>query len=210
MTRLNTRLFPLLVAFLVSIATAGDKTHEQLTVGPALSYEYKQTSENVTIAADVYEVGDKVKQAFGKHNPYDYGVLPILVVIDNHTGRAIRVADMKVVYQVHGGDKIEATPPGDLKYLLGARRPNPGAPRLPGIPGVSGKPKANPLSEWEIEGRAFAARVIPPNESASGFFYFQTGHRSNSTLYISGLSEAGSGRELLYFEIPLAPVQHTQ
>ncbi len=209
MTRLNKRLVPFLLASLVSIAAAADKSHPQLTIGPASSYEYKQTSENVTIAADVYEVGDKVKEAFGKHNPYDYGVLPILVVIDNHTGKAIRVGDMKLVYEVRGGEKIEATPAAELKYLLGSKRPNPAAPRLP-IPGVSGKPKANPLAEWEIEGRAFSARIIPPNESASGFFYFQTGHRSNSTLYISGLSEVGTGRELLYFEIPLAPVQHTQ
>ncbi len=208
MTRFNTPLIPLLLTSLVSIAAAADKPHAQLTIGPASGYEFKQTSENVTIAADVYETGDKVKEAFGKHNPYDYGVLPIMVIIDNHTGQAIRVGDLKAVYEAHGGEKVEATPAAELRYLLGAHRPNPAAPRLP-IPGIgSGKPKSNPLAEWEIEGRAFAARVIPPNESASGFFYFQTGHRSNSTLYISGLSEVGSGRELLFFEIPLAPVQH--
>jgi hypothetical protein len=61
----------------------------------------------------------------------------------------------------------------------------------------------NPLDTWEIEGRAFAAQVLPPGQSASGFFYFQTGYQKGSSLYLSGMSEAESGQELLYFEIPI-------
>lgn len=185
---------------------AADKEHEQFVVGPASSYPYKQSSEGVTIAADVYETGDKVKEAFGKHNPYDYGVLPILVVIDNHSPKAIRVDRMTVEYNMPGHGKVEATPASDLRYLFGVKQPRPNPSPIPGLPGV-GRVKKSPLSDWEIEGRAFAAKMIPPNESASGFFYFQTGHRSNSSLYLTGMEEAGTGRELLYFEIPLAPVQ---
>jgi hypothetical protein len=33
--------------------------------------------------------------------------------------------------------------------------------------------------------------------------YFRTGHRSGSNLYVTGLREAGSGKELFFFEIPL-------
>ncbi len=208
MTFSGKRLVIVLLASFVSITAAADKDHEQLKIEPAATYPYKQTSEGITIAADVYETGDKVKAAFGKHNPYDNGVLPVLVVIDNHGPKAIRVDQLKVEYQTHGGESVEATPAQDLKYLHGARRPqaNPAPLPIPGLPGV-GRSKKNPLSDWEIEGRAFAAKVIAPGDSASGFFYFQTGHRSNSRLYLSGLEEVGSGRELLYFEIPLAPVQ---
>ncbi len=198
----------MLLAFLVSIAAAADKDHEQLKVEPAASYPFKQTSENVTIAADVYETGDKVKAAFGKHNPYDHGVLPILVVIDNHSPRAISVSYMKVEYTAPEQGAVEATPAQDLRYLAGAKPPRSGGPPMPipSIPGVH-RTKTNPLGEWEIEGRAFAAKVIPPNESASGFFYFQTGHRSHSKLTLSGIEEAGTHRELIFFEVPLAPVQ---
>jgi hypothetical protein len=185
---------------------AADKEHEQLVVGSASSYPFKQTSEGITIAADVYETGDKAKAAFGKHNPYDYGVLPILVVIDNHSPKAIRVDHLTVEYDMPGHGKVEATPANELRYLFGAKQPRPNPSPIPGLPGV-GRTKKTPLSDWEIEGRAFAAKMIPPNESASGFFYFQTGHRSNSSLYLTGMEEAGTGRELLYFEIPLAPVQ---
>ena len=60
------------------------------------------------------------------------------------------------------------------------------------------------VAEWEIEGRAFAAKMLPPGQSASGFFYFQTGFMRSSTLQISGLKDARSGEDLFYYEIPLA------
>jgi hypothetical protein len=63
--------------------------------------------------------------------------------------------------------------------------------------------KKNPLAKEEIEMRAWAAKMLPPGESAHGFLYFRTGHRSGAKLYVTGLEEAGSGKELFYFEVPL-------
>lgn len=186
--------------------TAGENKDEKLAVQPAASYPNKQTSEGVTIAADVYETGDKVKAAFGKHNPYDYGVLPVLVVIANDSSQAINVSRMKVEYIAPGGERVVATPARDLPYLSGPRRPGVAPSPVPGIPGVS-RGKKNPLSDWQITGRAFSAEMIPPHESASGFFYFQTGHRSDSKVYLSGITVPATHKELFYFEIPLAPVQ---
>jgi hypothetical protein len=51
--------------------------------------------------------------------------------------------------------------------------------------------------------RAFVAKMIPPGDSAYGFFYYQTGHRRGSQLYIRGLREAQTGNELFFFEIPM-------
>jgi hypothetical protein len=76
------------------------------------------------------------------------------------------------------------------------------------ITGPGGKPKIlakkNPLDAWEIEGRAFAAKMLPPGQSASGFFYFRTGLQHGATIYLNGLTEAATGKELFYFEIPLS------
>lgn len=206
MTFSGKRLVVALVASLVSITAASPAEHEQLKIEAASSYPFKQASEGITIAADVFETGDKVKTAFGKHNPYDQGILPILVVIDNHSAKAIRVDRLKVEYQTRGGESLEATPAQELRYLHGARRPRANPSPIPGLPGV-GRSKSNPLGDWEIEGRAFSAKVIAPGETAGGFFYFQTGHRSQSHLYLSGVEEVGTGRELLYFDIPLEAVQ---
>jgi hypothetical protein len=61
----------------------------------------------------------------------------------------------------------------------------------------------NPLSAWEIEGRAFAARMIPPHESANGFFYFQTEHRRGAKIYLTGIKVAATGQDILFFEVGL-------
>jgi hypothetical protein len=65
------------------------------------------------------------------------------------------------------------------------------------------KPKKNPLAEWEIEGRAFSAQMLPPGQSASGFVYFQADLVKGATIYLSGIAEAATGTEILYFELPL-------
>jgi hypothetical protein len=86
--------------------------------------------------------------------------------------------------------------------LNGTRQPNVVTGPLPTAGPHLSKHK-NPLDAWEIEGRAFSAKMIPSGESAGGFFYFQTGHRPGSRVYVTGLEEASSRRELLYFEFPL-------
>jgi hypothetical protein len=65
------------------------------------------------------------------------------------------------------------------------------------------KTKKNPLDAWEIEGRAFAAQMLPPGNSANGFFYFQTILQPKATIYLNGMAEAATGKEILYFEVPL-------
>jgi hypothetical protein len=97
---------------------------------------------------------------------------------------------------------VEATPASEVRYLRGPDRPKIVQGGPPGI-GKIGRDKKNPLNAWEIEGRAFAAKMLPAGQTASGFFYFQTGLQRGATLYLSGLADASSGQELFYFEIPL-------
>jgi hypothetical protein len=180
-------------------ALPGKKEDARFTPGAAASYASHQTSEKVTIGVLPYFNDEDTRPVFGKHNPYTYGVLPVLVVIQNDSGKTLKVQSLQVVWSGPNGDKVEATPAKDVRYLNGPTRPSPVHP--PGMP-----PKAvgkNPLDTWEIEGRAFTAQVLPPGQSASGFFYFQTGHQKGASLFLSGLREAESGRELLYFEIPI-------
>lgn len=168
---------------------------------PAAEYQHRQTSEKVTIAAEQMETDDQTREPFGKVNPYRYGVLPVLVVIQNDGPDTIRVDRMKVIYQLPDRTKVESTPAPDLRFLRGPVQPKTVPTPLGGI--KVGKTKQSPLAEWEIEGRAFAAKMIPPGQSASGFFYFQTPLSAAAKIYISGLTHAGNNQELFYFEIPV-------
>lgn len=188
------------VAATASHAAAADKESPKFSAAPAPSYAAHQTSSKVTIGVDPFVDGEKARPAFGKNNPYQYGVLPVLVVIQNDTEKALRVDRLKVDYIGPNRNRVEATPAAEIKFLTGPRRPDVMA-------GPTGVPKIrkhkNPLDSWEIEGRAFAARMIPAGQSASGFFYFQTGFQRGSRLYITGMAEADTGKEILYFEVSM-------
>jgi hypothetical protein len=190
------------LALILSIAAAWAADKETpFKAQPAASYPAHQTSQQLTVAADPYTNPDKLKVAFGKLDPNEYGVLPVLIVIQNDTGQTIRLSNMKVEYLGPNRERIEATPAKDVRYLRPPQRPNM-------IPGPADKVKVlktkkNPLDAWEIEGRAFAAQMLPPGNAASGFFYFQTPLKPNATIYVSGMREAGTNKEILYFEIPL-------
>ncbi len=198
------------LALLMSIAAVAglnkaepaDKDHPKFEMAPAISRSSHQTSEKVTIGASVYDTPDKARTAFGKLNPYQYGIVPVLVVIQNDSGQTIRVDRIRVDYVAPDGSHVDATPAPDIRYLNGTRQPKVVTGPLPtGGPHLSRH--KNPLDAWEIEGRAFSGKMIPAGESVGGFFYFQTGHRPGARVYVTGLEEASSRRELLYFEFPL-------
>ena len=52
--------------------------------------------------------------------------------------------------------------------------------------------------------RAFVAKMLPPGDSASGFFYdFEARPESGDSIYLNGLHEGRSGKEIMYFEFPM-------
>lgn len=194
-------IFKRLVLFLsITAAFAADKEPAAFHPGAAAGYAHHQTNAQVTIGVDPYVDGEKVKVAFGKLNPYELGVLPVLVVIQNNGSKAVRLDRIEAVYNGPNGDKVNATPASDVKYIEGPRQPGVGP--TPPIAKIRGK-KKNPLAAWEIEGRAFAARMLPAGQAASGFFYFQTGLQRGATIYLNGLADAATNQDLFYFEIPL-------
>ncbi len=170
---------------------------------PASEYPNRQTISGLTIAADAFSTAKETKTAFGKLNPNRYGVLPVLVVMQNDSDKALRLDGMRVEYIRPDHRRLQAVPADEVRYLYGVERPRPGVtgPRYP-IPGI-GKRKKNPLAAFEIESRAFSAKMLPPGDFAYGFFYFNTASFPESILYITGIVEAATGQELFYFEIPL-------
>ncbi len=193
------RLIKYLILSLSIVAVQGADKDTKFSPEPASSYENKQTIEKLTIAAVPYETDEQAKTAFGKVNPYEYGILPVLLVMQNDSDKVLRLDGMKVEYVTPQGDHILATPAADVPYTRAPKRPNVANP-LP-FPRRVGK---NPLQVVEIDSRAFVAKMLPPGESAHGFFYFQAGHRSGSQIYITGITEAATGKSLFFFEIPLA------
>ena len=190
------------LALLLSISAgfAADK-ETPFKAALAASYPSHQSNAQITIGVDPYVSGDKVRLAFGKLDPSQFGILPVLVVIQNDSGKAIRLDRLKAEYMGPNRERVEATPAKEVRYLRPPRRP--GAVEGPGGRVKVLKGKKNPLDAWEIEGRAVSAVMLPPGQSASGFVYFQAELRHGATIYLNGLYEAATSKEIFYFELPL-------
>ena len=189
-----------LILFMAAAAIFADKKNDlRFSPGPASSYPARQANDKVTVAVAAYDTEELAHTAFGKLNPNQYGVLPVLVIIQNDTDQALKLDQIEVEYTGPQNRHVEATPASDIQTLGGP-------PRQPSMPSSSPLPPLrkhkNPLSAWEIEGRAFAAKMLPPHESANGFFYFQTTHLPGSKLYLTGIKVAATGKDILFFEIP--------
>ncbi len=166
--------------------------------GTAASYAH-QTSGNVTIGAKPYNTEDLTAEAFGKKaDLLKYGVLPVLVVIENKRDQALDLRDLEINLVGADGRHVTAVNPEDIPFLATAgKHPGMSPVRIP-LP-----KKKNPLNAPEIVTRAFSAKMLPPGDSASGFFYFEARSEAGDKLYMNGLRDARSGQDILYFEFPL-------
>jgi len=187
------------------VALAGDekeKDKSKFAPGSPSQHKGNQINEGIAMVAVPYITSEQTRSAFGKLDPNAHDILPVLLILENKTGKALRL-DIKTEYVSGSGDKVEDTPARDLPYLKGPKQPKlVEESRLPKIPGVGGK-KKSPLAAWEIEGRAFLSKLLPPGETVSGFFYFQASYRPGSRLYLTGIRDAQTGKEYFYFELPL-------
>ncbi|MFN0167161.1 MAG: hypothetical protein ACKV22_12090 [Bryobacteraceae bacterium] len=201
---MNRSLKRLIVTSLALTLTALAEKDTGFKARPAASYASKQTVEKVTIAVSAFSTEERMREAFGKVDLNKSGVLPVLVVIRNETGKTLLLDRLRVAYVSPKGQQIDATPASELPYLTGPSRPKYDAsgPIPGGGPRI--KRKKNPMSSELMEVRGFSAKLIPNGEEGSGFFYFHTGIQSGAQIYVTGMREAGSGKEIFYAEIPLA------
>ena len=191
--------FVILSITLTALA-AGAGSDRDFQVRRASDYAH-QSGEKVTVGAKVYNTEELTAEAFGKKTDLlRYGVLPVLVVIENKRDQAIDLRDVEVSLVAADGRHASSVNPEDIPFL--ARHGHKPPPVQPPIPLPK---KGNPLNASEIVTRAFSARMLPPGDSASGFFYFEAKSEPGDKLYLNGLREARSGQDILYFEFPLEP-----
>jgi hypothetical protein len=173
-------------------------SEKRFQAGSANEYAH-QSSDQVTIGAKPFDNEELTAEAFGKKaDLLKYGVLPVLVVIENKRAKALDLADLEVSLVAADGRHVAAVNPEDVPFLgTAGRRPS-------NIPTPIPLPKRkNPLNAPEIVTRAFAAKMLPPGESASGFFYFEAKPEAGDKIYLNGLRDARSGGDIMYFEFPL-------
>lgn len=194
-----------IVRFVISSITLGvlglalaSGADDPFKPGPAASYAH-QTSETVTVGAKAYNKEDLTESAFGKKvDLLKYGVLPVLVVIENKGKEAVNLENLEVSLVATDGRHASAVTPDELLHMGGPAK-RPGIKQTP----IPMPKKKNPMNSPEIFGRAFVAKMLPPGDSATGFFYFEAKSEPGDKLYINGMRGARSGKEMMYVEFPL-------
>lgn len=196
------RRVALIVLLSIPAAMAVDKDKGRFVPGPASSYPGHQTQEGITIAAVPYVTAEQAASAFGKVNPYERGILPVLVIVENGSGKALRL-DLTVQFVDPDNHHLDAIPPEDLLTYQALKKPPKIGPSTPlPIPLPKSK-KKGPLNTPEIVNRALSVKLVPPGEKVYGFFYFEARYDPGSKLYLNGLSNASNGKEYFYFDVPL-------
>lgn len=166
---------------------------------PAAEYPSHQDIGKLKIAAVKFESDEETRPAFGKVNPNEYGVLPVYLILENTSDQTLLLDRMRVAFQF-SGNEIEPTPPGDLPYLIAPKRPGSG-PKMP-MP-IPLPKKKNPMGGIELQTRAWSAKSLLKGESATGFFYFQARYRKNAKIYVTGIREGVTNKELFYVDVAM-------
>ena len=203
----GTRFLFLSIASMAALLPATPWSDDKpFQAGKASSYA-NQLSEQVLVGAKAFDNADLVSDAFGKKvDLLKYGVLPVLVVVENKRDKSIDLRDLEVNLVASDGRHVAPVSADEVSLLAkdGRRRPKqPGE----GIP-LPLPQKKNPLADPVIAGRAFAAGMLPPGDSTSGFFYFEAQAEVGDSIYLSGMKDARTKKEILYFEFPLRKDVH--
>src|SRR6516165_11403524 len=178
-----------IVLLSIAAARAGDKDKVAFTSGPASSYPGHQSLDKITIAAVPFTTEEQAASAFGKANPYKYGILPVLVILQNDTGKALRL-NLAAQFVDGRNRHIDAMPASDVVLFDGGNKTSWKTGSSPSPLPLPRKQKHGPLYAPEIEGLAFSAKLVPPGETVRGFFYFQSANEPGSRLYLTGIKDA--------------------
>ncbi len=116
------RRVAVIVLLSITAVAAADKDKPRFAPGAATSYPSHQTLDKITIAAVPYLTDAETATVFGKLNPNKYGILPVLVILENETGKALRL-DLRAEFVTADGKHVIAIPPDDVQHLNGGGKP---------------------------------------------------------------------------------------
>ncbi len=178
----------------------------------------RDAHQGLLVAVDPYVSAEQYKAKFGKHSPYEGGVLAIDVYFRNDNDSPIRVnlktVRLRIGQPGESRRRLDPISPEDVadRTLLKVQK-DPRQRRLP-FPLPGSTPRSDRDKDWQafasmLRSAAMPSDVIPPHGTTHGFFYFDINHRydwlSNASFAVRHLEFMVGGEALLFFEADLAP-----
>jgi hypothetical protein len=175
--------------------------------------------QGLVIAADPYVSAERYKDKFGKHSPYDAGLIAIDLLFRNDNDLPIRVnlKTMQLLVSIPGESRQRVDPlsPEDVADRVLAKRPKDPSPRFP-VPRI-GAPPSPHNKEWEefvgdVRAAALNTDLLPPHATTHGLVYFDIDRHydwiSNARVEVPDLAFMNDPKPLFFFEIDLGPATH--
>jgi hypothetical protein len=175
--------------------------------------------QGLVIAADPYVSAERYRDKFGKHSPYDAGLIAIDLLFRNDNDLPIRVnlKTMQLLVSIPGESRQRLDPlsPEDVADRVLAKRPKDPSPRFP-VPRI-GAPPGPHNKEWEefvgdVRAVALNTDLLPPHATTHGLVYFDIDRHydwiSNARVEVPDLAFMNDPKPLFFFEIDLGPATH--
>jgi hypothetical protein len=175
--------------------------------------------QGLVIAADPYLSAERYKDKFGKHSPYDAGLIAIDLLFRNDNDLPVRVnlKTMQLLVSIPGESRQRLDPlsPEEVADRVLAKRPKDPSPRFP-VPRV-GAPPSPHNKEWEefvgdVRAAALNTDLLPPHATTHGLVYFDIDRHydwiSNARVEVPDLAFMNDPKPLFFFEIDLGPATH--
>jgi hypothetical protein len=171
---------------------------KRFEAGAPEQYDH-QENEQVVVGAKAFESSEETRRVFGKKMDLNrFGVLPVLLVIKNNRPKALDLNGIEVkLVPKEGQSVIPLEPANVLTIARPVKPPKVNAGPIPHIHKES-------MDELPIVEKAFMAKIVPPGQQVSGFFYFQANSEPGLKFLVQGVFERASGKQIVYFEIPLS------
>jgi hypothetical protein len=185
-----------LLSITSGFAASAEKTFH---AAPPDQYAH-QEGEQVVVGAKAFDSSDQTKQVFGKKVDLNrYGVLPVLLVVKNNRSKALDLNGIEVKLVPKEGQSVNPIEPADVATVAKpVKPPKVNASPIPHI-------HKDSMDSLAIVEKAFVAKTVPPGQQVSGFFYFQAHPEPGLKFLVQGIFERASGKQIMYFEIPLSP-----
>lgn len=216
--RIYLLVFALWLGALIAYGQTSSPASTQARTGavdPA-SLQARDSHQGLLIAADPYTSADRYKERFGKHTPYEGGIIAIDLFFRNDNDLPIRInlKTMQLLLSVPGysRQRLEPLSPEEVADRVLAKPAKDPTPRFP-VPRV-GPPSSKHDKNWEefagsVRSAALGTDLLPPHATTHGFVYFDIDRRydwiSNARMEIPDLSFMNDPKPLFFFEIDLDP-----
>jgi hypothetical protein len=214
---MRNRFLPLTIglsAVLFAVCAAG-----RPQTNPA-SLPAHDSHQALLVAADPYVSAARYKDKFGKHSPYDAGILALEVYVRNDNDKPIRVnlntISLLIAEPGQSRQKLAAISPEEVANRVLLKPKDPKAQRLP-LPLPGRLPNTGRGKDWEefdtlLRSVAMSSDVLPPNATVHGFFYFDIDSHydwlSHAQFELPDLAFMLDNKALFFFEVDLAPAVH--